>query len=114
MTAGTTRPRSSAETSRVAGGFLLLLAAYILIDADVRLFGDAGGTQVERGRCHRYGGGARSNAGSRVAQTSHAQELGSRALRTDAFESITCTTLSATTPAGLVTNFAFGGRGQIR
>ena len=37
-----------------------------------------------------------------------ARELGSRALRTDAFEIITRADLSATTLAGLVTNFALG------
>jgi divalent metal cation (Fe/Co/Zn/Cd) transporter len=37
-----------------------------------------------------------------------ARELGSRALRADAFESITCAGLSAATLAGLVTNFALG------
>jgi hypothetical protein len=37
-----------------------------------------------------------------------ARELGSQALRTDVFESITCAGLSATTLAGLATNFAFG------
>jgi divalent metal cation (Fe/Co/Zn/Cd) transporter len=37
-----------------------------------------------------------------------ARELGSRALHTDAFESITCAELSATTLAGMATNFALG------
>jgi divalent metal cation (Fe/Co/Zn/Cd) transporter len=37
-----------------------------------------------------------------------ARELVSRALRADAFESITCAGLSETTLAGLVRNFALG------
>jgi divalent metal cation (Fe/Co/Zn/Cd) transporter len=96
------------RTSRMAGGLLLLLAAYILIDAGVRLLG--------------YGAAPRSSTvGIIVAAAAlvvmpvlarlklrAARELGSRALRTDAFESITCAGLSATTLAGLVTNFELG------
>jgi divalent metal cation (Fe/Co/Zn/Cd) transporter len=96
------------RTSRVAGGLLLLLAAYILIDAGVRLLG--------------YAAEPRSSVvGVIVTATALvvmpvlawlklriARELGSRALRTDAFESITCAGLSATTLAGLVTNLALG------
>jgi divalent metal cation (Fe/Co/Zn/Cd) transporter len=96
------------RTSRVAGGLLLLLAAYILIDAGVRLLGYA----VE----------PRSSAVGVIVTAAAlvvmpvlawltlrtARELGSRALRTDAFESISCVGLSAATLAGLVRNFTPG------
>jgi len=100
--------RIERPTSRVAGGLLLLLAAYILIDAAVRLLGYAAGPQSSAV-------GIIVTAAALVVmpvlgwlKLRTARELCSRALRSDAFESITCAGLSATTLAGLVTNSALG------
>jgi divalent metal cation (Fe/Co/Zn/Cd) transporter len=94
--------------SRLAGVLLLLLAAYILIDTGVRLLG--------------YGAEPRpSGIGIIVTAAAvvvmpllawlkfrTAVELSSRALRADAFETITCAGLSVATLAGLALNFSLG------
>lgn len=94
--------------SRIAGIFLLILAAYLLIDSSRRLLG--------------YG---REPGPSLVgivltivsltimplvarAKLKTAAALGSKALRADAYESLACAWLSATTLAGLLLNAAFG------
>jgi divalent metal cation (Fe/Co/Zn/Cd) transporter len=96
------------RASEVAGGLLLLLAAYILIDAGVRLLGYAAEPRSSTV-------GIIITAAALIVmpvlawlKLRTARELGSRAIRADAFESITCAGLSATTLAGLATNFAFG------
>ena len=96
------------RTSRVAGGLLLLLAAYIVIDAGVRFLGHDAEPQSSAI-------GIVITAAALVVmpvlawlKLRTARELNSRALRADAFESITCAGLSATTLAGLATNFALG------
>lgn len=96
------------QTSSIAGWLLLLLAAYIVIDASLRLAGFAAAPRTSLI-------GIMVRAVSLVAMLSlawlklrTARELGSRALRADAFETITCACLSATTLAGLAVNRLFG------
>jgi divalent metal cation (Fe/Co/Zn/Cd) transporter len=99
--------RIEKQASRVAGGLLLVLAVYIVIDAGLRLVGLAAAP--------------RSSLVGIIVTVSlvvmpvlawlklrTARELGSRALRADAFETITCACLSATTLVGLAFNGAFG------
>jgi divalent metal cation (Fe/Co/Zn/Cd) transporter len=94
--------------SRAAGALLLLLAAYILIDAGRRLLGF--GAEAEQSLV-----GIVLTAISLVvmpvlgwAKLRTARQLGSRALRADAYETIACAWLSLTTLTGLVLNAAFG------
>jgi divalent metal cation (Fe/Co/Zn/Cd) transporter len=96
------------KASRLAGSLLLLLAAYVLIEAGRRLLG--------------YGERARESLpGLAVtglalvvmpllarAKLRIADGLGSRALRADAYEAVCCAWLSATTLAGLALNAFFG------
>jgi divalent metal cation (Fe/Co/Zn/Cd) transporter len=98
------------RTVRVAGGLLLLLAAYIVIDAGARLFGYRAEPQPSMI-------GIIVAAAALVAMPAlawlklrTARELGSRALRTDAFETIACAWLSAMTLVGLALNFTLGWR----
>ena len=94
--------------SRIAGTLLLVLSAYIVIDAGRRLLG--------------FGGEARESLLG-IALTSvslvvmpflgwaklrTATALQSRALRADAYETIACAWLSLTTLVGLVLNALFG------
>ncbi|MBV8056023.1 MAG: cation transporter [Deltaproteobacteria bacterium] len=104
---GSHAARIERTTSKMAGG-LLLLAAYIVVDAALRLLG--------------YGAEPQSSAIGIIVTAAAlvvmpvlawlklrtARELNSRALRADAFETITCAGLSATTLAGLAVNFALG------
>jgi divalent metal cation (Fe/Co/Zn/Cd) transporter len=96
------------RTVRLAGGLLLLLAAYIVIDAGGRLFGYRAEPQPSMI-------GIIVAAAALVAMPAlawlklrTARELGSRALRTDAFETIACAWLSAMTLVGLALNFTLG------
>ena len=96
------------RTVRLAGGLLLLLAAYIVIDAGARLFGYRAEPQPSMI-------GIIVAAAALVAMPAlawlklrTARELGSRALRTDAIETITCAWLSAMTLVGLALNFTLG------
>jgi len=96
------------RAGRIAGALLLGLAAYITIDAGRRLLG--------------YGAEARESVLGIVltaislvvmpllgwAKLRTASALGSGALRTDAYETITCAWLSLTTLTGLVLNAALG------
>lgn len=96
------------RASRIAGALLLVLSAYIVLDAGRRLLG--------------YGSGAEESivgitltAVSLVvmpflgwAKLRTARELGSSALRADAYETIACAWLSLTTLSGLVLNAWFG------
>ncbi len=100
--------RVERRASRIAGGLLLALAAYIVIDA-IRRFTRFGGEPAESIV------GIVLTAISLVlmpllawAKLRTARGLGSRALRADAYETITCAWLSLTTLAGLVLNAAFG------
>lgn len=100
--------RIERTASKVAGALLLLLAAYIVLDAGRRLLG--------------FGAEARESligivltAVSLVvmpflgwAKLRTARQLESGALRADAFETITCAWLSLTTLTGLVLNAILG------
>lgn len=96
--------RIERTASRVAGTLLLLLAAYIGVDAGRRLLGF--GAEARASRI-----GIVLTAISLVvmpflgwAKLRTAKQLKSGALRADAFESITCAWLSLTTLVGLVLN----------
>jgi divalent metal cation (Fe/Co/Zn/Cd) transporter len=105
---GSHAARIERTTSKMAGGLLLLLAVYIVVDAAMGLLG--------------YGAEPQSSAIGIIVTAAAlvampvlawlklrtARELNSRALRADAFETITCAGLSATTLAGLAVNFALG------
>ncbi len=99
---------SERRAARVAGGLLLLLAAYILVDAGRRLLGYGG--EAEESRI-----GIALTAVSLVvmpllgrAKLRTAAALGSGALRADAFETIACAWLSLTTLTGLALNAIAG------
>jgi cation diffusion facilitator family transporter len=100
--------RIERTASRVAGALLLLLAAYIAVDAGRRLLGFGAEARVSLI-------GIVLTAVSLVvmpflgwAKLRTAKQLGSGALRADAFETITCAWLSLTTLAGLVLNATLG------
>jgi cation diffusion facilitator family transporter len=90
--------------SRIAGALLLILAAYIVVDAGRRLLGF--GREAEESLV----GIALTSASLVVmpflgwAKLRTAKALGSGALRADAYETIACAWLSLTTLAGLVLN----------
>jgi divalent metal cation (Fe/Co/Zn/Cd) transporter len=96
------------RAARLAGGLLLALAVYILIDAGRRLagFGQEPSESIV---------GIVLTAISLMimpvlgwAKLRAAQRLASRALRADAYETITCAWLSLTTLVGLVLNATLG------
>jgi divalent metal cation (Fe/Co/Zn/Cd) transporter len=100
--------RVERTASRVAGSLLLVLAAYLVIDAGRRLLGF--GREAEESLV-----GIVLTAISLVvmpmlgwAKLRTARELKSGALRADAYETITCAWLSLTTLAGLALNALFG------
>jgi divalent metal cation (Fe/Co/Zn/Cd) transporter len=110
MRAASTERAEDAErqASRVAGALLIALAAYILIDAGRRLvgFGQEPTESIV---------GIVLTAVSLVimpllgwAKRRTARRLDSRALRADAYETITCAWLSLTTLAGLGLNATLG------
>jgi cation diffusion facilitator family transporter len=94
--------------ARIAGTLLLILAIYLLIDSARRIFGL--GCEPESSPV-----GIGLTTISLVimpmlarAKMRVADRLGSRALRADSYETVTCAWLSATTLAGLILNAAFG------
>jgi len=93
--------------ARIAGTLLLMLAAYLLIDSSRRLLG------FGREPDHSLPGIALTIISLAVmpilarAKLKTAAGLESKALRADAYETITCAWLSTTTLAGLVLNAAF-------
>lgn len=95
-------------TARVAGALLLLLAGYLSIDGARRLLGF--GARAEESLI----GIVLTVLSLAVmpilgrAKLRTAEQLGSGALRADAYETITCAWLSLTTLAGLLLNAAFG------
>jgi len=100
--------RIERRASRVAGTLLLVLAAYVLFDAGRRLLG--AGRHAEESWV-----GIILTAVSLAImpvlgrmKLRAAAELGSSALRADAYETITCAWLSLTTLGGLLLNAAFG------
>ncbi len=100
--------RLERRTARIAGVLLLALGLYILLDSARRLLGlgpTPGKSTV----------GIVLTAVSLVvmpllgwAKLRTARKLGSRSLRTDAYETITCAWLSLTILAGLVLNASLG------
>ncbi len=100
--------RIERTASRIAGVLLLLLAAYITIDAGRRLLGF--GTEARESLI-----GILLTSVSLVvmpflgrAKLRAATALNSRALRADAYETIACAWLSLTTLVGLALNASFG------
>jgi divalent metal cation (Fe/Co/Zn/Cd) transporter len=96
------------RAARVAAALLLLLAAYVALDAGRRLLG--GGE-----RPHESLAGIAITVAALVvmpllarAKLRIADAVGSRALRTDAMEAVCCAWLAVTTLAGLALNAAFG------
>jgi len=96
------------RAGRVAGLLLLGLAAYLVVDAGRRLLGF--GLEARESLL-----GVGLTAISLIvmpllgrAKLRTADALGSRALRADAYETLTCSWLSLTTLAGLLLNAAFG------
>jgi len=94
--------------ARIAGALLLVLAAYVLIDAGRRLAGFGG--QADKSVV----GIALTAVSLAVmplmgwAKLRTARALDSRALRTDAFQTLACVGLSATTLVGLLLNATLG------
>ncbi|MFN8549278.1 MAG: cation transporter [Candidatus Eisenbacteria bacterium] len=95
------------RTARIAGALLLILAAYLAIDAGCRLLGFG-----EEARESALGLGLTALSLIAMqflgrAKLREATALGSRALRADAIETVTCAWLSLTTLLGLALNFLF-------
>ena len=98
------------RAGRIAGALLLALSAYIIIDAGRRLLGY--GAEAQESRV-----GIALTVISLVimpflgwAKLRTAAALRSGALRADAYETITCSSLSLTTLVGLILNAVFGWR----
>ena len=100
--------KAEAWAARIAGALLLALASYILLDSTGRLMG------IGHEPAPSMVGIALTAVSLTVmpllgrAKLRIAERLESRALRADAYESITCAWLSATTLAGLAVNAASG------
>jgi divalent metal cation (Fe/Co/Zn/Cd) transporter len=100
--------RAERWAGRIAGGLLLALALYLSVDAGLRLGGR--GAEPEPSPV----GLALTAVSLAVmpvlgwAKIRTARALGSRALRADAFETITCAWLSLTTLLGLTLNALLG------
>lgn len=94
--------------SRIAGTILLLLAAYIVVDAGRRLFGFGG--EAEKSLLGIVLTGISVAVMPFVARSKLkvASAIESRALRADGMETLACTYLSITTLFGLGLNAAFG------
>lgn len=100
--------RLERRTARVAGALLMGLAVFILVEAGRRLLGFGEPAQTSAV-------GIVLTAVSLVvmpvlgwAKLQTARQLGSRALRADAFETIACAWLSLTTLTGLALRASFG------
>lgn len=105
---GTDPERVEHAAARVAGILLLLLAAYIVVDAGRRLLGF--GEEAQESRL-----GVAVTAVSLVVmpllawvKLRVAEALPSKALRADAYETVTCAWLSVTTLGGLALNLWLG------
>jgi divalent metal cation (Fe/Co/Zn/Cd) transporter len=100
--------KAEAWSARIAGALLLALASYILLDSSRRLLGI--GYEPEPSMV----GIALTAVSLAVmpllgrAKLRIAERLDSKALRADAYESITCAWLSATTLVGLTVNAVSG------
>jgi divalent metal cation (Fe/Co/Zn/Cd) transporter len=96
------------KASRVAGGLLLLLAVYLVMDAGRRLMGLGTEAEVSWIGMVVTAIALATSPFLGWAKLRTARSLGSRALRTDAYETITCAWLSLTTLGGLALNGIFG------
>ena len=100
--------RLEQRTAQLAGSLLLLLAAYILVDAGRRLLGYGAAAEES------YVGIGLTALSLIVmpllgrAKLRVAEKLDSRALRADSVETLACAWLSAATLVGLSLNAAFG------
>ena len=94
--------------SRVAGGLLLALSAYIVLEAVRRLlgFGEPAQESIVGIVLTSVSLAVMPFLGWMKLKTAH--ELGSTALRADAYETIACAWLSFTTLAGLTLNAVLG------
>lgn len=100
--------RTERRAARIAGILLFALAGYILIDAGRRLVG--GGATAETSVVGIVLTGMSLLAMPLLgwAKLRTAKQLGSGALRADAYETITCAWLSLTALSGLLLNAALG------
>lgn len=100
--------RLERTASRVAGSLLLLLAVYVAIDASRRLlgYGEEAGESLPGIVLTALSLAVMPLLGWAKLRVAH--RLGSRALRADAIETLTCAWLSAATLLGLTLNAAFG------
>lgn len=96
------------RASRVAGGLLLLLAVYLVLDAGRQLLGLGQEAQVSPLGMVITAIALATSPFLGWAKLRTARSLGSRALRADAYETITCAWLSLGTLGGLILNGAFG------
>jgi divalent metal cation (Fe/Co/Zn/Cd) transporter len=96
------------RASRAAGALLLALAVYLVIDAGPRLLGFGAEAQESRLGIALTGLSLVVMPALAYAKLKTARALDSRALRADAYETITCTWLSLTTLTGLLLTAAFG------
>jgi len=96
------------RASRVAGGLLLLLAVYLVVDAGRQLMGLGGEAQASRLGMLVTAIALATSPFLAWAKLRTARSLGSRALRADAYETITCAWLSLATLGGLILNGTFG------
>ena len=96
------------RASRIAGGLLILLACFICVEAGRRLlgFGEPAAESVIGIVVTAISLAVMPFLGWAKLRTAH--ELGSSALRADAYETIACAWLSLTTLAGLLLNRLFG------
>ena len=96
------------KAARVAGAILLLLAAYIVVDAGRRLFGS--GPEAEESLVGIVLTGVSLVVMPSLAwvQLDIARRLGSAALRADTVQAFACIWLSVSTFIGLSANAAFG------
>ena len=95
------------RAARVAGALLLVLAAYLLFDAGRRLLGFGADAHESRLGVALTAISLLSMQVLGRAKLRAASALGSRALRADAMETITCAWLSLTTLLGLSLNALF-------
>jgi cation diffusion facilitator family transporter len=100
--------RVERRASRIAGVLLIALAGYLVADSTRRLLGWGGRPEESRVGIALTGISLVIMPLLGRVKLWVAKELGSRALRADAFETIACAWLSLTTLAGLILNAAAG------
>jgi divalent metal cation (Fe/Co/Zn/Cd) transporter len=93
---------------RIAGALLLALAVYIVVDAGRRLLGSGPEARESVVGIVLTAVSALAMPLLGMAKRRIARELGSGAMRADAYETMACSWLSLTTLAGLLLNAVFG------